>query len=128
MFTEEQIKLADLFIKHISTIDYKTNPNYFNYFKENHNVDFQKLIEIRSLLVKYDFLHHIDKGHIMVALTPRGYKAAKIGLEEYFVEIESEKEAKNKDDILSKQSILSGERKSRKISVIAIICSVIIPF
>lgn len=123
MWTKEQIEIVDLFTKYIEKINYNESQNYFDYFKLNYNIDFSKLKGIRTLLIKEDFIYKTGKDDYFVRLTTEGNKIAKYGIEKYI----SEKEAEKQLDIEVKRKTISGYDNSNRLSVIAIICSVIMP-
>lgn len=123
MLTEEQIKLADLFIKHISTINYERDENYVIYFERTNQATQSQLIEIRKLLFDNGLLIKLYKSDFTVKLSLNGQKALSIGIERYFKELEDEA----KIDTTLKTATIENYKFTKKLSIVAIICSIIIP-
>ena len=91
MLNKQQIEIADYILKYLesaggkSSIDdypHKLEKNGFDYFESSFTIDY--LIEHTGLIDNW-------KTDRWIRLTPNGYKAAKIGIEEYFKEVEKEK-------------------------------------
>jgi len=123
MLTEDQIKLADLFIKHISTINYERGDNYIIYFESTNQATQSQLIEIRKLLIDNGLLIKLYKSDFTVKLSLNGQKALSIGIEKYFKELENAA----KIDTNLKTATIENYKFTKKLSIAAIICSIIIP-
>jgi len=123
MFTEEQIKLADLFIKHISTIDYEKDEDYIEYFEREHKITNSQITLVRKLLLDNDILTRLYKSDHTVKLSIKGQKAFTIGIKEYFKEIEN---AETIDSTL-KTATIDNYKSTKKLSRWAIICSFLVP-
>lgn len=123
MLTEEQIKLADLFIKHISTIDYEKDENYVLYFERTNQATQSQIIEIRKLLSDNGLITKLYKSDFTVKLSINGQKALTIGVKEYFKEIEK---AEIIDSTL-KSATIDNYKSTKKLSKYAIIFSFVVP-
>lgn len=130
MLNQKQIEIANFLLKYLkdsggkSSIDdypHKLEKNGFDYFESSFTIDF--LVAHTGLLDNW-------KTDRWIRLTPEGYKAADIGFEKYFEQVEKEK----KLEIDSLSSTIEGvetakrtSKTSKIISIAAIVAAIVIP-
>jgi len=124
MLNQKQIEIADFLLKYLYSVggsssldDYpaKLSKQGFNDFEWH---------SLRQILIEnLELINFVGRSDYNIMLTPDGNKAAKIGIEKYLAEIEQDKQL----DREAKKSSISGVRNAKKLSVIAIAASVLIP-
>lgn len=93
------------------------------YFERTNQATQSQLIEIRKLLFDNGLLIKLYKSDFTVKLSLNGQKALSIGIERYFKELEDEA----KIDTTLKTATIENYKFTKKLSIVAIICSIIIP-
>jgi hypothetical protein len=130
MLNQEQIAIANFLLKYLkdcggkSSLDdypHKLEKKGFDYFESSFTIDF--LIAHTGLLDNW-------KTDRWIRLTTEGYKAADIGFEKYFEQVEKEKKLEIDSLSATIEGVETAKRTaktSKIISITAIVAAIVIP-
>lgn len=125
MLTKKQIKIADFLLKYLYSVGGSSSlDDYPAKLREQGFDDFECHMLRQILIEKLELIDFVGRVDYIIMLTPEGNKAATIGIEKYLDDIEQEKQL----DIKAKESSISGVRNAKRLSIIAITASIVIPF
>lgn len=124
MLNENQIKIADFLLKYLDSAGGKSSlDDYPAKLRKQGFDDFDSHSLVKLLIEHLSLIDYVGKTDYWIMLTPEGQKAAKMGISEYFNELETDKILYREE----KRASITGVKNARKLSVIAIALSVIIP-
>ena len=131
MLSKRQSEAANALLKHLEKREGESSLDDYPFALKElgfEDVDRHSLVEI---LIDCDLINYSGSTNYLIKLRPDGYRAAKIGIEKYFEEIEQDKQLdrdEKKANITGVETAIKNSKNSKTISLIAIGISLIVPF
>ena len=123
MLNDNQLKIADFLLKYLDSVGGKSSlDDYPAKLRKQGFDDFDWHTLVKILIEHLGLIDYAGNSDYWIMLTPKGNKAAKIGVEKYFDEIEKEQQLDSKQKQASIDSVKISKR-SLIISIVAILIS-----
>ena len=131
MLSKRQFEAANALLKHLEKREGKSSLDDYPFALRElgfENVDRHSLVDF---LIDCDLIYYAGDTDYWIKLRPDGYKAAKIGIEKYFEEIEQDKQLdrdEKRANITGVETAIKNSKNSKTFSLIAIGISLLVPF
>lgn len=124
MLTQQQIEITDFLLKYLESVGGKSSlDDYPAMLQKQGFDDLEWHSLIQDLIQDFGLIKHIGNSDYWIMLTPDGNRAAQIGIDNFFKEIESDEQLERDYKLAN----IDGIKKANKNSKIAVIIAVIVP-
>ncbi len=131
MLNRQQVEIADFLLKHLESHGGKSSlDDYPEKLRKQGFDDFDWHTLVKILIDHLGLLDYAGNSDYWIMLTPEGNKAAKIGIEKYFEEIEQDKQLDRNEKLANISGVDTAQKTARisiAISIFAVIASIVIP-
>ena len=131
MLNRQQVEIADFLLKHLESRGGKSSlDDYPEKLRKQGFDDFDWHTLVKILIDHLGLLDYAGNSDYWIMLTPEGNKAAKIGIEKYFEEIEQDKQLDRNEKLANISGVDTAKKTARisiAISIFAVIASIVIP-
>lgn len=131
MLNKQQVEIADFLLKHLESRGGKSSlDDYPEKLRKQGFDDFDWHTLVKILIDHLGLLDYAGNSDYWIMLTPEGNKAAKIGIEKYFDEIEQDKLLDRNEKLANISGVDTAKRTAKisiAISIFAVIASIVIP-
>jgi hypothetical protein len=132
MLNKKQVEIADFLLKHLESRGGKSSlDDYPEKLRKQGFDDFDWHTLVKILIDHLGLLDYAGNSDYWIMLTPEGNKAAKIGIEKYFDEIEQDKQLDRNEKLANISGVDTAKRTAKIsifLSIIAVFISVTVPF